>query len=163
MFHSVCSWVLLVTGSTLCQKWVAVWLLCNLFQCHCMQWQSLVELVECCFMSTETVGLLGTGAQDGHLNFHTAPELWKLGLILHSILCSTLPTPFFFSSLERCVIYKLFKTALSVMFVHYLLWWWWCCKSDFKRYSCGAEHHHILLFFDFIAVSEKVMMMMLQE
>ena len=27
-------------------------------------------------MSTETVGLLGTGAQDGHLDFHTAPELW---------------------------------------------------------------------------------------
>ena len=30
---------------------------------------------ECCFTSTETVGLLGTGAQDGHLDFHTAPEL----------------------------------------------------------------------------------------
>ena len=26
-------------------------------------------------MSAETVGLLGTGAQDGHLDFHTAPEL----------------------------------------------------------------------------------------
>ena len=24
---------------------------------------------------TLTVGLLGTGAQDGHLDFHTAPEL----------------------------------------------------------------------------------------
>ena len=33
-------------------------------------------MVECCFTSTETVGLLGTGAQDGHLDFHTAPELW---------------------------------------------------------------------------------------
>ena len=32
-------------------------------------------LVECCFTSTETIGLLGTGAQDGHLRFHTAPEL----------------------------------------------------------------------------------------
>ena len=32
-------------------------------------------LVECCFTSTETVGLLGTGAQDGHLDFDTAPEL----------------------------------------------------------------------------------------
>ena len=31
--------------------------------------------LKCCFMSTETVGLLGTGAQDGHRNFHTAPEL----------------------------------------------------------------------------------------
>ena len=33
-------------------------------------------LVECCFTSTQTVGLLGTGAQDVHLDFHTAPELW---------------------------------------------------------------------------------------
>ena len=32
-------------------------------------------LVECCFTSTETVGVLGTGAQDGHLDFHTTPEL----------------------------------------------------------------------------------------
>ena len=31
--------------------------------------------VECCFTFTETVGLLGTGAQDGHLDFHIAPEL----------------------------------------------------------------------------------------
>ena len=31
--------------------------------------------LKCCFTSTETVGLLGTGAQDFHLDFHTAPEL----------------------------------------------------------------------------------------
>ena len=32
------------------------------------------ELLKCsCFTSTETVGLLGTGAQDVHLDFHTAP------------------------------------------------------------------------------------------
>ena len=31
-------------------------------------------VVEYCFTSTETVGLLGTGAQDVHLEFHTAPE-----------------------------------------------------------------------------------------
>ena len=30
--------------------------------------------------SAETVGLLGTGAQDGHLDFHAAPELWQLKL-----------------------------------------------------------------------------------
>ena len=30
-----------------------------------------------CFTSTETVRLFqGQGAQDGHLDFHTAPELW---------------------------------------------------------------------------------------
>ena len=31
--------------------------------------------LKCCLTSTETVGLLGTGAQDVHLDFHTAPEL----------------------------------------------------------------------------------------
>ena len=36
---------------------------------------NIVIMVECCFTSTETVGLLGTGAQDGYLDFHTAPEL----------------------------------------------------------------------------------------
>ena len=30
------------------------------------------------FTSTETVGLLGTGAQDGHLDFHTTPELYSI-------------------------------------------------------------------------------------
>ena len=38
-------------------------------------------LVECCFTSTETVGLLGTGAQDGHFDFHTAPELWRVPIL----------------------------------------------------------------------------------
>ena len=38
--------------------------------CHCSDW-----LVECCFTSTETVGFLRTGAQDGHLDFHTAAEV----------------------------------------------------------------------------------------
>ena len=33
--------------------------------------------MKCCLTSTETVGLLGTGAQDGHLDFHTAPDLWN--------------------------------------------------------------------------------------
>ena len=42
--------------------------------------QSLGGAITVCgfpqFTSTETVGLLGTGAQDGHLDCHTAPELW---------------------------------------------------------------------------------------
>ena len=32
-------------------------------------------LLKYCFTSLETVGLLGTGAQDGHLDLHTAQEL----------------------------------------------------------------------------------------
>ena len=35
----------------------------------------VILLLKCYFTSTETVGLLGMGAQDVHLNFHTAPEL----------------------------------------------------------------------------------------
>ena len=31
--------------------------------------------MKCCFTSTETVGLLRTGAPDVHLDCHTAPEL----------------------------------------------------------------------------------------
>ena len=41
----------------------------------CLPASPTALLVECCFTSTETVGLLGTGAEDGHLDFHTAPEL----------------------------------------------------------------------------------------
>ena len=32
-------------------------------------------MMKCCCTSTETVGLLGTGTQDVHLDIHTAPEL----------------------------------------------------------------------------------------
>ena len=39
-------------------------------------------MVECCFTFTETVGLLGAGGQDGHLDFHTAPELWFSKLLV---------------------------------------------------------------------------------
>ena len=35
------------------------------------------SLMKCCFRSTETIGLLGMGAQDGQLDFHTAPEFCK--------------------------------------------------------------------------------------
>ena len=42
---------------------------------HSFCGSKLCRLVECRVTSTETVGLLGTGAQDGHLDFHTAPEL----------------------------------------------------------------------------------------
>ena len=37
--------------------------------------EQLKLLLKCCFTSTETVGLSGTGAQDVHLDFHTAPDL----------------------------------------------------------------------------------------
>ena len=48
--------------------------------------------VHCFFTSTETVGLLGTGAQDVHLDFHTAPEL-----CVDDTLCS----PFTWLSTDR--------------------------------------------------------------
>ena len=34
-------------------------------------------LVDCCFTSTETVGLLGMGTQDNHLDFNTVGVLWN--------------------------------------------------------------------------------------
>ena len=34
-------------------------------------------LVECCFTSTETVGVLGMGAQDGPLDFRTVSKSSK--------------------------------------------------------------------------------------
>ena len=40
--------------------------------------ESYRSWLKCCFTSTETVGLLETGAQDVHLDFHTAPELSEL-------------------------------------------------------------------------------------
>ena len=56
--------VLLLTSLT-AYRWAKLFTLC-------------IQLVGCCFTSTETVGLLGTGAQDGHLDFHTTPELYVL-------------------------------------------------------------------------------------
>ena len=41
---------------------------------RCLALTKDVPLLEV-LLSTETVGLLGTGAQDVHLDFHTAPEL----------------------------------------------------------------------------------------
>ena len=35
----------------------------------------------CCFTSTEIVGLSGTAALDGHLDFHTALEIWGIGVV----------------------------------------------------------------------------------
>ena len=37
----------------------------------------MLLLLKCCFTSTEAVSLLGTGTQNVHLDFHTAPELWS--------------------------------------------------------------------------------------
>ena len=39
------------------------------------RWWGTRFMLESYFTCTETVGLLGMGAQDGHLDFHTAPEL----------------------------------------------------------------------------------------
>ena len=52
-------------------------------------------LLKCCFKSTETVGLLGTGAQDVHLDFHTAPDLciMEVGEVGDYIPIATLAPP----------------------------------------------------------------------
>ena len=45
-------------------------------------------MVQCCFTSTETISSLGQEAQDGHLDFHTAPELCNCR-VLNSIYANT--------------------------------------------------------------------------
>ena len=35
--------------------------------------REIVIQVQCCFTPTRPLGLFGTGSQDGHLDFHTAP------------------------------------------------------------------------------------------
>ena len=52
----------------------------------------MVGWLKCCFTSTEIVGLLGTGAQDGHLDFHTVRELW-FGLGYIRWACADLSRP----------------------------------------------------------------------
>ena len=39
--------------------------------CRCLSFDPVLLLLKCCFTSTETAGLLGTGAQHAHLDFHT--------------------------------------------------------------------------------------------
>ena len=59
-----------------------LWSLCSTFgitnQARLSRSFLLLLLLKCSFTSTEIVGLLGTGAQDGHLDFHTAPELCEI-------------------------------------------------------------------------------------
>ena len=62
-------------------------------------------MVECCFTSIETIGLLGTGAQDGHLDFHTAPEL-----CLQPFLCIV----YIILSFLRTVMLLVFSQGLTV-------------------------------------------------
>ena len=51
-----------------------------------------VGWLKCCFTSTETLGLLGTGAQDGHLHFHTAPQLSAIFNVRTCSLCTSIHT-----------------------------------------------------------------------
>ena len=73
---------LLSTGTDTTVLWLPTilrWMLrkwtCLACKARLMMSQELLLLLKCCFTSTETVDLLGTGAQDDHLDFHTAPEL----------------------------------------------------------------------------------------
>ena len=76
-------------------------------RCHVWPWLDefsgvarSILLLECCF--TETVGLLGTGAQDVHLDFHTAPELWVLFYSSSSSIVSIFSTLLVHAGLFWC-------------------------------------------------------------
>ena len=115
-------------------------------------------MVQCCFTSTETVGLLGTGAQDGHLDFHTAPELWSLcvslfGIALRPQKPSGLlwagspgrPLRLSHSSWAQChwLIETLTANRRNFPFVKIVVWWMciylqslrWYAWSEYKRAS----------------------------
>ena len=51
--------------------------------------------------ATETVGLLGTGAQDVHVDFHTAPDLWYNAIKLLTNLTRLL----FITTVQDSIIY----------------------------------------------------------
>ena len=58
-----------------CRKEVLQHHRAGVFGAESVLWSFQLMLLKCCFTSTETVGLLAIGAQDGHLDFHTVPEL----------------------------------------------------------------------------------------
>ena len=64
-------------GKIVCIVYYSVLCLITVIYKLCLQvgTDCMLLLLKCCFTSTETVSLLGTGAQDGHIDFHTAPEL----------------------------------------------------------------------------------------
>ena len=69
LFCFVFNWTVVLVGRVSPQVLLTEWLAQS-------TGLSKLQLVKCCFTSTVTVGFLGTGAQDVHLNIHKAPELW---------------------------------------------------------------------------------------
>ena len=111
------------------------------FPQRCLQNSSNVRLVECCFTSTKTVGLLGMGAQDGHLDFHTAPEL----------CLSDWQSPFFhpFKFKQDCWPLPL-STHLACNCKWLLVWCPWLCACSWclkllgwwsDPPTCTSAHH----------------------
>ena len=66
-------------------------------------------MVECCFTSTETVGLLGTGDQDVHLDFHTAPELCMGRGLVECCFTSTGTVGLLGTGAQELILIKLFQ------------------------------------------------------
>ena len=87
-----------------------------------------------CFASTETVGLLGTGAQDGHLDFHTPPELW-IQYCLFVVLIFITPSPVTKQVLEtnQCFVSKPFFLFFFQLCAHVFS----VCPSSFAVECCA--------------------------
>ena len=91
--------------------------------------QLVFSWLVCCFTSTETVGLLGTGAQDGHLNFHTAPELCRFSQLRYLFIGNIDPA----GCAQLCVcLYRQFQVdvTLYITAVWVVKWnmWQQCCR-----------------------------------
>ena len=106
-------------------------------------------LLKCCFTSTETVALLGTGAQDGHLDFHTAPEL--------CYILSIDPLPYTHVPLapaKVCTVVCRTDIVLTLTGVLVILTGLFCCVEEktslfeshfrqMKPINNGVDHHGI--------------------
>ena len=109
----------------------------------------LVCRLKCCFTSTETIGLFGTGAQDVHLDFHTAPELWLFVILflakgcllkIYAVVCRVIKSVKHNTML--CLAIKGFPNRVSVTYRSFFLHaekfssqiWFRFCKA-FSFYS----------------------------
>ena len=97
----------------------------------------LCKYVECCFTSTETEGLLGMGAQDGHLDFRTAPEL-STNMLVWAYIIKLYYMSFLFFFLKRRK--RTGPFTLSILVFPPGNWWWF-----FRNFKLYLHHRNINL------------------
>ena len=124
-------------------------------------------MLKCCFTSTETVGLLRTGAQDVHLDFHTASELWytysfiltstfircrycwcgtvTCAIVLFVLFCffpsfSACLTLWFWSFSSPSLLWRLAKWRRMFTLTLYCVYPWFVCICSCMRATFDPQH-----------------------